>query len=60
MYRLEMCTVPLSKRMVAPGSEYGGDINALKYRCISEKCVGYLYLKEWLSLAASTVAILTL
>ena len=34
MYRLEMCRVPLSEGMVAPGSEYGGDINALKYRCI--------------------------
>ncbi len=60
MYRLEMCRVPLSEGMVALSGEYGGDINALMYRCIGWKCVGYLYLKEWLPLAASTVAILTL
>ncbi len=29
-----LCTVPLSEGMVALGSEDGGDVNVLKYRCV--------------------------
>ncbi len=40
MFRLEMCRGPLSEGMIAPGGEYGGDINALRIDVSARNVLG--------------------